>query len=427
MATHTHSTTAILSIGDELTLGQKLDTNAQWLSSQLSSRGVVPRVHITLADGLVDLTERIKVLAQTHDLVVMTGGLGPTADDLTRLAMADAMGDELVEDAEALAALINRFERAGRTMAEANKVQALRPVNAQCLPNPMGTAPGLHATIGNCDVYCLPGPPRENRPMFENHLLPNLRPERLVLTRVLPTVGVGESTVADLLGDLMSRDRNPLVGTTASSSIVSVRMRYEGSDETEGQRLLAETEAEVRRIIGEHIFANQDQSLAKTVVELMIEQDKTLATVESCTGGMIGQEITDIHGSSAAYVGGFVTYTNQMKVEQVGVSQHSLNEHGAVSRDVCLEMALGGKERSGADYSVSVTGIAGPGGGTEDKPVGTVWIGLVGPDGNVDVRRFMFAGNRSLIRSRSATMALAMLWGMLARKPKIELFWESAD
>ena len=425
MPQHRHKTATILSIGDELTLGQKLDTNAQWLSKQLSDRGVMPVLHVTVADGLHELVARIRTLADQHDLVIMTGGLGPTADDLTRRALADASDDELVEDAEALAALEARFAKAGLAMAAANRVQAQRPSRASCIENPMGTAPGLHTVVGEADIYCLPGPPLENQPMLLTHVAPNLRPARLVMTRVLPTVGMGESAMADKLGDLMSRERNPLIGTTASSSIVSVRIRYEGQDKSEGQKLLDESESLVRSKVGDHVFASEDRTLAETVVGLLIEQSSTLATVESCTGGMIGERMTAIAGSSAAYVGGFVTYTNQLKVSQVGVQQQTLDEHGAVSREVCQQMALGGRERTGADYAVSVTGIAGPGGGSDEKPVGTVWVGVVGPNNAEDVRRFRFTGNREQVRGRAATMAFAMLWGMVTGKPRVELFWEA--
>jgi nicotinamide-nucleotide amidase len=427
MAKNPHATAAILSIGDELTLGQKLDTNAQWLSIQLSDRGVMPMLHVTVSDGLDGLATRIESLAKCYDLLVMTGGLGPTADDLTRHALAQASGDQMVEDSDSLAALIARFDNAGLVMAEANRVQAQRPSSAACIENPMGTAPGLHAVIGNTDVFCLPGPPSENQPMFLNHVAPLLRPERLVLTRILPTVGMGESAMADCLNELMDRDRNPLIGTTASSSVVSVRLRYEGKDSYEGKRLLDESESLVRCKIGDHVFSSVDQSLAKTVVDLLLAQGATLSTVESCTGGMIGQRITDIAGSSAAYLGGFVTYTNQLKVQQVGVQQNTLDKHGAVSRDVCEQMVLGGRDETGSDYAISVTGIAGPGGGSAEKPIGTVWIGLVGPDGSEDLRRFRFTGDRDQVRNRAATMALAMLWGMLTDIVRVELFWETRN
>ncbi|MCA9272358.1 MAG: competence/damage-inducible protein A [Phycisphaerales bacterium] len=408
MARH-HRTAAILSIGDEITLGQKLDTNSKWLADQLTTLGITVSIKMTVPDDLAALAARFKELAETHDLVLSTGGLGPTADDLTRLALAKAIGDEVVEDAEALSQLLAWFDGVGRKMPEANRVQAMRPQSATCLSNAKGTAPGLHAVVDGADVFCMPGPPREMQPMFERFVVPVLRTDRVVLTRVLPTVGLGESAIADRLGELMDRDRNPLVGTTASASIVTCRIRYEGDDTAEGERRLDETVELVRGKIGDIVFADRDVPLAEVVLDRLRERRQTIATVESCTGGLVGEMLTEIPSSSDAYIGGWVTYTNAMKTSQVGVHPDVFEKHGAVSEECCRAMATGGRERSGSDYAISVTGIAGPGGGSAEKPVGTVWIGLASPSG-VRAERFRFNGDREMIRQRSATAALAMLW-----------------
>lgn len=404
-----HRTAAILSIGDEITLGQKLDTNSKWLADRLTNLGITVSIKMTVPDDLASLAARFKELAGTHDLVLSTGGLGPTADDLTRLALARALGDEVVEDAEALSQLLAWFEGLGRAMPEANRVQAMRPQSATCLFNEKGTAPGLHAVVGDADVFCMPGPPREMHPMFERYVVPALRTDRVVMTRVLPTVGLGESAIADRLGNLMDRERNPLVGTTASASIVTCRIRYEGDDRAAGERLLDETVELVRSEIGDIVFADHDVPLAEVVIDRLRERGQTVATVESCTGGLVGEMLTEIPGSSDAYIGGWVTYTNAMKTSQVGVHSEVFKQYGAVSEECCRAMATGGRERSGSDYAISVTGVAGPGGGSPEKPVGTVWIGLASPCG-VQAERFLFKGDREMVRQRSATAALAMLW-----------------
>lgn len=424
MPDRTHKTAAILSIGDELTLGQKLDTNSKWLSEQLVMRGVTPLVHVTVADGLEVLINRISALAVEHDLVVMTGGLGPTADDLTRQALADAMGDTLIEDEDALRELHQWFEGRGIAMPDTNRVQAMRPTRARCLKNERGTAPGLQGVVGETDVFCLPGPPSEMHPMFETDVVGSLRPEIKILTRVMPTVGMGESAIAQKLGDLMDRQRNPLIGTTASSGVVFIRMRYEGSDEALGATLLDEAKGQVREELGEHVVSSEEESLPEIVLSLLTERREMLATVESCTGGMIGQVLTSVPGSSSAYAGGFVAYSNEMKVGLAGVERSVLDSVGAVSQECCRQMALGGREGTGADYAVAVTGIAGPGGGSAEKPVGTVWIGVAGPDGYESIRQFRLGRDREQIRRRTVTNALAMVWMAMTGKGEMPLLWE---
>jgi len=404
-----HRTAAILSIGDELALGQKLDTNSKWLAERLTDAGITVAVKMTLPDDLDAIASRFAELAKSHDLVISTGGLGPTADDLTRHALAKAMGEEVVEDEAAMREILAWYKGTGRVMPEANRVQALRPASAVCLSNEKGTAPGLRAELSGADVFCMPGPPREMHPMYDRFVAPILSVDRVVMTRVLQTVGMGESAIADLLAPLMDRSRNPLVGTTASSSIVSVRIRYEGQVRAEGETQIAQTERLVREKVGQIVFAEGESSLAEVVLEMLRQRKQTVSTVESCTGGLIGEMLTEIPGSSDAYLGGWVTYTNAMKTSQVGVHPDVFQKHGAVSEECCRAMAEGGRERSGSDFAISVTGVAGPGGGSAEKPVGTVWIGLATPTGT-HAERFLFKGDREIVRQRSATAALAMLW-----------------
>jgi len=423
-----HTSCIVLSIGDELTLGQSLDTNSRWLSARLLEAGVVTARHVTVPDDAGAIERAVREGAADAPLVISSGGLGPTEDDLTRVALAAALGDELVEDADALRAIGAWYAARGARMPATNRVQALRPRGAACLANAHGTAPGLRARLGGADVFCLPGPPREMGPVFEAFVLPALRPApgRVVRTRTLPTFGYGESRVAELLGDLMRRGRNPLVGTTASVGVVTVRLRYEGGA-AEAGTALASAELAVRAALGHAVLTpageTRERTLAEAVLDLLKGRGETLAVAESCTGGLLGAMLTEVPGSSAAFAGGWITYTNAMKHAELGVPDRFVPEEpdprapGAVSEETARAMALGCRERAryvlrgapGVDHALAVTGVAGPEGGTTAKPVGTVWVCRASRDGTVDARRFLFRGGRDAVRTWSAMSALGML------------------
>jgi len=428
-----HRSAAIISQGDELTLGQTLDTNSQWLAQQLLGLGIPPAEHVTLPDDRAAIADAFRRLARRIDLIICSGGLGPTADDLTRHALADAADDTLVEDANALDQIRAWFRSRGREMPELNQVQALRPTRGVSLENKHGTAPGLHVTLrvdGRvCDVYCLPGPPRELAPMWETIVAPALRPARTVRTLALHTIGAGESDIAAAMGDLMHRDAVPLVGTTASGGIVSVRIRYEGDEPAaHADALMARTRDAVRDRVGPYVFAEGPGpvgfKLAEAVVDSLRAHRQHVAVVESCTGGMLGSMLADVPGASDVYVGGWITYSNQMKQREVNVPASLFKESGgdtapgAVSAHVALAMARGGLDRADVDHCLSITGVAGPAGGTSDKPVGTVWVALASRDDGTRVtshaRRFNMAGDRGSIREWASRSALAMLWHRLA-------------
>lgn len=419
-----HRTAAIISCGDEITLGQTLDTNSKWIATQLADAGVVTREHVTLPDDVEAQRQAFERLSRSVDLIVASGGLGPTADDLTRQALALAGGDSLVEDAAALNQIEAWFKARGRAMGELNRVQAQRPSKGRCLANRHGTAPGLHVQIHNgnrgCDVFCLPGPPRELFPMFQAEVLPSIRLEagRLVRTRVLHTFGMGESDIALKLGELMRRDGDLLVGTTASNGVVSCRVRYEGSaPEAEVRARMDAVEGRIRDLLAPYVFGGSTDTLAGVAITLLVERGQTVGVVESCTGGILGQLMTDLPGASRAFQGGLITYANELKTALAGVPQSVVSgegSEGAVSRACVVAMAEGGLEVLKVDHALAVTGIAGPEGGSTAKPVGTVWIarasrGLSGVKPAVDVRRFQMSGDRASVREWSARSALAML------------------
>jgi len=416
-----HARGAILSMGDELTLGQKLDTNGQWLAQQLVDRGIVPVEHVTVPDDLDATVATLRRLASVVDVIISTGGLGPTADDLVREALARASDDVLVEDVESVRQIEGYFRGRGRSMSPLNRVQALRPSRGTSLRNGHGTAPGLFAKIRACDVFCMPGPPREMMPMFAASVVPMLRPVagRAVLTRALHCFGIGESDLATRLGPLMERGRNPLVGTTASGGVVSIRIRYEGESDAAVANAATEEAERAARVAGApFLFGAGEDSLPSVVLDALKADGKALAVVESCTGGLVGEMLTEIAGSSAAFVGGWITYSNELKKSLVGVPAELLESVGAVSAEVASAMAIGGVHRSGAGYAIAITGIAGPDGGSAAKPVGTVWIALAERSvGGVndepliaDVRQFRMGNDRRSVREWSARAALMMLW-----------------
>lgn len=424
----THSRAVVIAIGDELVLGQSIDTNSAWVASRLIELGVSPFRHVTVADQTHAIAAELERSAAEADLVIVTGGLGPTRDDLTREALARAMGDTLVEDEAAIAEIRAWYEGRGREMPATNRVQAMRPSGGRSLSNDRGTAPGLWGDVGHADVFCLPGPPGEMRPMFERFVAPAVNAERVVRTRVLRTFGLGESRVAEILGDLMRRDRNPLVGTTASTGVVTVRMRWEGSRD-EARRAddaLDAAEHQVRDALGAAIVTPREgdggRDLPEVVLAMLRERGERLAVVESCTGGLLGAMLTEVPGSSDVFTGGWITYTNAMKAEEVGVPESFFPEvrpgaPGAVSSEVAQAMALGGLNRArhaighgpGVSHALAITGIAGPDGGSEAKPVGTVWICRASADGSTDCRRFIFRGSRDAVRRWSAITALGIL------------------
>lgn len=447
---------AILAIGDEIVLGQQLDTNSQWLGAELAKVGYLASEHRTVADDRGAIASALRDLAARCEAIVVTGGLGPTLDDLTRDALGDVVtpGVALVEDADALANLARWFGARGRTMSPSNRLQALRPTTARMLDNPNGTAPGLAAAVGACKVFCLPGPPREMQPMFRDFVLSALRAADdcgdgsaaddapVILTASIAQIGLGESVAAERLGPLMERTRNPSVGTTASGGVVTARIRSEGPRRN-AERALAEVVAEVHRHWAPYAFGAAASDLVPAIGALLVARGGSLAVAESCTGGLLGATIVDVAGSSAFFVGGYLTYSNALKELDLAVDSALLAAHGAVSAPVATAMARGALQRSNATCALAITGIAGPHGGTPAKPVGTVFIALAQrgatgsgtlPATSASARHFRISGDRRDVRERSALLALQWLRLELLRAQSLQansslptLIWEVAE
>lgn len=394
-----------ISVGDELLAGESLDTHGRTIATALGLRGTRVVGHRVVGDDQRAITEAIERARAESDLVFVTGGLGPTLDDVTREALAAAVEEPLVEDAEALRTIEAWFAGRSRPMPAANRRQAMRPVSAEMIPNEHGTAPGVFLSTPEACVVLLPGPPRELRPMLDRvlaRLYPDASPRPALVVRAH---GIGESDAAARIEALMRRDATLPVATTVSDSIVSARIRGRDAGDAEAVERLGR---EVESSWSPFAFGRGDTTLEDVVGGLLVERGLSVSTAESCTGGLIGAALTAVPGSSAWYPGGVVVYANERKVEDLGVDPGRLKRDGAVDREVAASMADGVRRRSGTDIGVATTGIAGPSGGSERKPVGTVWI-AVADDRGVDVRRFRFPGGRPLVRRRTVLAALQRL------------------
>ncbi|RIK65888.1 MAG: competence/damage-inducible protein A [Planctomycetota bacterium] len=404
----------ILAIGTELTIGQAVDTNSAWLAQQLAGVGIHVTRHVTVSDDLADITAAIRGSAQATELVLISGGLGPTPDDLTRDALAAAMGVELAFHADSFEQIAAYFRSRNRQMHERNRVQAMIPHGATPIENTRGTAPGLRARLERADIFVMPGVPAEMKVMFERDVLPHLRARggsaEVIAQRTLRTFGMAESEIGEKIADLMQRGRNPAVGTSAADLVITIRINAHGPA-AEAANALAERDAAViRERLGTFILGEGEDRLETAVARLLIEQRKTVSSAESCTGGMIAKRLTDIPGSSAYFIQGFVTYANEAKIRLIGVPGNLIAAHGAVSREVAGAMAEGCRRTSQSDYALAVTGIAGPTGGTPEKPVGLVFVALAGSERTI-VRELRMGDNLSRweIRDRAAKGLLNLL------------------
>ncbi|QDU33110.1 Nicotinamide-nucleotide amidohydrolase PncC [Poriferisphaera corsica] len=432
---------AIISIGDELVLGQTVDTNSAWLSERLAAIGVKVGMHITVEDELGAVAEVIEAMCERSCVVLVSGGLGPTEDDLTRAGLARAMGVDVVQSEEMLASVEGYFrDKIGREMPARNRVQAMKPVGTEMIKNDWGTAPGIRAELDGATVFVMPGVPSEMRGMYEHCVEPAIQEigkkdevegmgtlRRVILTKKVNTFGLGESDVGERLGKLMRRDRNPVVGTTVSEGICGVRIRAEYEDADGAEKAIAETVGLIEEKMGRFVFGCDDERLQDAVVQALQRTNRTVATAESCTGGLIGKMITDVSGSSDVYKGGYVTYSNEMKMTCLGVPKEVLEAYGAVSREVAGAMAKGVIEQTGSDYGVGVTGIAGPGGGSDEKPVGTVWIGIASRAKNGEIRCYTALlnqwGDRARVRDRAAKCCLQALRFVMLDEPIEKMSW----
>jgi len=403
----------IISTGTELLLGQVLNTNAQFLGQRLAKMGINVFFQTTVGDNPGRLTEVFNNALRRADLVILTGGLGPTSDDLTKETVAEALGLRMHVNESAMAHIEEFFRLRGRKMPEANRKQALIPEGAMLIPNKVGTAPGMIIETGNKTVVILPGPPVEMEPMFTATVEPYLgnkagKEKAIIVSRVIRILGIGESSVEERIKDLVEQQSNPTIAFLAPRGEVLVRITAKAATGKAAEKMIAKVEKEIVKRLGGYIYGTDDESLEKVVAGLLKKHNVTLSVAESCTGGLIAKRLTDIPGVSQNFLYGVVTYSNESKVNMLGVAPEVLEKHGAVSEETALEMVRGIRQAGGSDIAVAVTGIAGPGGGTPEKPVGLVYIAFADYDTAI-VQKYLFTGDREVIRWQSANVALNML------------------
>lgn len=408
----------ILSIGTELLLGHITDTNASWLAQQLGPLGIDLFYVSTVGDNLERLTATLAQARERSDLVVMTGGLGPTEDDLTREAIAAVLHETPVVETQLEASLRAFFAGRGVTMPERNIKQAWTLPSVTILANPIGTAPGWWAERDDKIMVAMPGVPYEMKRMWQNEVAPRLRLRtgESLFTRILRVAGMGESSVEEKLDDVL-HSANPTVATYAKRDAVDVRITAKAAMTDEARAMVEAVEARIRATLGQHIFGMDDETPQSVALDMLLAHGLTLATMESCTGGLLSSLITDIPGSSNAFRGGLISYATELK-EAWGVPAEVITAHGVVSVETARAMAEAARQRTGASVGLSVTGVAGPD-EQEGKPVGTVHIAVASPQGVRDTSQ-RFRGPRSEIKLRAAYTALNLLRLHLLRPEHVD-------
>ncbi len=404
----------ILAVGTELLMGQIANTNAQYISQKLNSIGVNVYYHSVVGDNPLRLKASLELALNRSDIVIMTGGLGPTQDDLTKETVAELMGKKLILHEESLNKIEEYFKRINRPLVKNNIKQAYLPEDSIIIKNNNGTAPGCIIEKENKLIAMLPGPPSEMRPMLDDTVIPFLQeksPEKIV-SKYIRVFGVGESLLEEKIIDLINNQSNVTVATYAKEGEVTVRITTKSNDEEKALHDLNSVEGEIVKILGDSVYSTEDKELYEVAAQLLLDKKMSVAFAESCTGGLVSSVITDIPGISTVFDRAVVTYSNKSKVENLGVKQETLDKYGAVSRDTAIEMAEGIRRVAGTDLGLSVTGIAGPDGGTEEKPVGLVYIALAHKAGT-HCKELKLAGSRKRIRNMTVLNAFDMIRRLL--------------
>ena len=401
----------IIAIGSELLAPDRTDTNSLWLTEKLNRIGIDVKLKTIVGDDDARLEEVIKDAVKRSRVVITTGGLGPTEDDITRKVVARALNRRLSLDEKVLTELRARFQSFGVTMPERNSRQAMVIDGSEILPNPNGTAPGLYLEQDKCAIALLPGPPREMKPMFENHVqarFESLSGDVRFARRVLRDSGMGESAVDEKIAPIYTQFENPQTTILFNSSEIEIHLRAHARTEAEAEALLDHLSLKIEQALGNSVFSFRGETMEEVVGRRLAITGFTLSVAESCTGGLIAQRLTNVPGASRYFIEGVVTYSNQSKTRLLGVDKKLIKEFGAVSQQVARDMARGVRHKAKTDFGLAITGIAGPDGGSEEKPVGLVYIALA-DDAHTAHKRFVIPGDRELIRWRASQAALDML------------------
>jgi len=405
------SKASIVSIGNEILSGQTVNTNAAYLSGKLLSIGIPTVSSYTVGDDIGSIVRALKLASDDADIVSTTGGLGPTDDDLTRQAFSKLLGTELQLQNEILRKIKDFFASRDLQMPATVKRQAYIPAGAKALTNNLGTAPGIMAKVKGKWFFALPGVPSEMKRMFEESVLPKLKElaaSQAIVVRKLKCFGAAEAQIAELLGSYMQRGRNPLINCTVEEGVITLHIIATAKDKSQAQQMAEKDEKSLTELLGELVYGTGEQTLAEVIGEKLTQQKKTIAVAESCTGGLLAKLLTDIPGASRYLTHGWIAYSNDAKIAELGVPAELIEKHGAVSQQVAEAMAKGARKRSGTDFAIGITGIAGPTGGSEQKPIGLVYIS-VDSDNICETKRFIFSHDRGSIRLRAAQTALNML------------------
>jgi nicotinamide-nucleotide amidase len=407
----------IISIGTEILLGDIVNSNAQYLAQELAILGIDMYYQQVVGDNEMRIIHAFDEAYSRSDIIITTGGLGPTDDDLTKEVAAKYFKKGLLPDQESTDKIKNYFKFRERKMTENNLKQGLIPEGAVIINNDNGTAPGVIIEENDKIMIILPGPHKEMKPMFEEIVKPYLqkKADSILLSRVIKILGIGESAVAAELKDIMDAQTNPTIAPYAKEVGVMLRITAKASDEDEALKLISPIEKEIKDRLGDNVYASEDISIEEVVAKLLIEKKFTISTAESCTGGMIASTLINYPGISEVFLEGAVTYSNEAKHNRLGVKNETLEKYGAVSEETAREMAVGIAKTSKTDISIVTTGIAGPEGGTTEKPVGLVYVGVY-VQGEVTVQRCIFNGNRSRIRLEATKTGLDMLRRILIQK-----------
>lgn len=406
----------IIAIGTEILLGDIVNTNTQYLARGLANLGVSLYHQSVIGDNPERLKVALHSALERSDLVITTGGLGPTQDDLSKEIAAEYFNKQLIMDHKALKHIEDFFARRKGFMNENNKKQALIPEGGQVLYNNHGTAPGILFDEKGKVLVMLPGPPREMKPMFDTYIVPYLeeRTGNYLVSKVLKIFGIGEGHMEEKILDLINQQSNPTIAPYAKEGEVIIRLTASGSTKEEARDIIQPIKEEIYRRLGDFIYGEDDETLEEVVGKLLLEKKMTIATAESCTGGMVSETLINYPGISGAYLEGFITYSNKAKIKYLGVSEETLKEHGAVSEETAIEMVQGLLKNTGAQVGIAVTGIAGPGGGTSTKPVGLIYIGIALRE-QVKVIQLNTVGNRQKNRRIATTTALNELRKLLEK------------
>ncbi|MCF8020618.1 competence-damage inducible regulator [Petrocella atlantisensis] len=404
----------IICVGNEILIGDTLNTNTRYLSKSMTNLGIEVAYQVVVGDHEERLLEAIETARRRSDVIVFTGGLGPTYDDMTKETVAKALDMTMVLDEAALEDMRLFFEQRKRTMAETNRKQAYRPSGGRMLRNENGTAPGIYIKDGETHYILLPGPPKELMPMFEKEVAPILETlsANVITSRIFQLSGIGESDLAEMIGHIMDISDNPRIAPYAKLGSVNIRVTAITGTKEEGKKQIEETTALLMPFLEPYCYSYEDKSLEEVVVQMIKEKNQTIAIAESCTGGLLSSRIINVPGVSKVYRNGFVTYSNGSKETWLKVPHALMVKEGAVSEAVAIAMAEGVAKVSDASIGVGITGIAGPDGGTPEKPVGMVCIGFT-INGKSSANTFYFNGNRKKIRDYSVQYALTTLYSLL--------------